>query len=35
MSTSVSVQQKQSDGSWKIICDIWSIEQLIPPWEDE
>ena len=30
------INQKQPDGSWKIICETWSIEQLIlPPSEKE
>ena len=29
------VMQKQSDGSWKTICNGWSNEQLIKPWEVE
>jgi uncharacterized protein (TIGR02246 family) len=30
----VVINQKQTDGSWKTICEIWSIEQLIfPPQE--
>jgi len=30
------INQKQPDGSWKIICETWSIEQLIfPPQEKE
>ena len=32
----VSVIQKHPDGSWKVICNIWSNEQLIfPPIETE
>ena len=32
----VAINQKQPDGSWKIICEIWSNEQLIfPPQEKE
>jgi len=32
----VSVNQKQPDGSWKVICNIWSNERLIfPPIETE
>ena len=32
----VVINQKQTDGSWKTICDIWSVEQLIfPPQEKE
>jgi len=32
----VVINQKQPDGSWKTICDIWSCEQLIfPPQEKE
>ncbi len=32
----VAINQKQPDGSWKTICEIWSIEQLIlPPQEKE
>jgi uncharacterized protein (TIGR02246 family) len=32
----VQVVQKQPDGSWKVICNIWSNEQLIfPPIETE
>ncbi len=32
----VVINQKQPDGSWKKICDIWSCKQLIyPPQEKE
>ncbi len=32
----VAINQKQPDGSWKTICEIWSCEQLIfPPQEKE
>jgi uncharacterized protein (TIGR02246 family) len=32
----VAINQKQPDASWKIICEIWSSEQLIfPPQEKE
>lgn len=32
----VAINQKQPDGSWKTICEIWSKEQLIfPPQEKE
>jgi len=32
----VAINQKQPDGSWKTICEIWSNEQLIfPPQEKE
>jgi uncharacterized protein (TIGR02246 family) len=27
----VAINQKQPDGSWKTICEIWSKEQLISP----
>lgn len=32
----VAINQKQPDGSWKTICEIWSNEQLIyPPQEKD
>ena len=31
----VVIMQKQSDGSWRTICNSWSNEQLIKPWEVE
>jgi uncharacterized protein (TIGR02246 family) len=31
----IVVLKKQSDGSWKTICNSWSNEQLIRPWEEK
>jgi len=30
----IVIMQKQADGAWKIICNGWSNEQLIRPWEE-
>jgi uncharacterized protein (TIGR02246 family) len=29
----IVIMQKQADGAWKIICNGWSNEELIRPWE--
>jgi uncharacterized protein (TIGR02246 family) len=31
----ISILKKQSDGAWKIMWDIWTLEQLVAPWDKE
>jgi uncharacterized protein (TIGR02246 family) len=31
----IVIMQKQADGEWKIICNGWSNEELIRPWEEK
>lgn len=30
----ISILKKQTDESWKILWDIWTLEQLVAPWEE-